>query len=390
MDLLRERSEDEARVAPAELFFDLVFVFAVTQLSHSLLAHLTPLGVLETGMLFLGIWWMWIFTVWATNWLDPETTPVRLLLFALMAAGLFVTMAIPEAFGRRGLVFATAFAAIQVGRSLFMLAVLWRRRPENFRNFQRITIWLAGAGAFWITGGLAEGTGRLLLWGLALALEYVSPAIGFAVPGLGRSSTRDWDVEGHHIAERCGLFIIIALGESILMTGASFAAVEWNRATLAAFAAALLGTIAMWWLYFNISADRAARLAQHAEDPGRIARLIYTYIHLPIVGGIIVSAVADEIVLGHPLQRAGIGPAAVVVGGTALFLAGSMLFRRALWGVWPVPYLAGMAGLAVLALAAPHLTLVALGLLTSATLVVVAVWSAIHLKRVAEEGPEQD
>jgi len=120
----RPEHEDEATIAPAELFFDLIVVFAVTQLSPSLLAARHA----RDRVLFLGIWWIWIFTVWATNRLDPETTPVRLLLFALMAAGLFVTMAPRPSAG----------AAIQVGCSLCVLAVLWRLRPENFRNFQRI------------------------------------------------------------------------------------------------------------------------------------------------------------------------------------------------------------------------------------------------------------
>ena len=279
-NLIRNRDEDEAKVSPVELFFDLVFVFAVTQLSHGLIAHFNALGALQTAMLFLGVWWVWIFTTWVTNWLEPGETPVRLMLFALMAAGLLMSIAIPNAFGERGIVFAIAYVAIQVGRSLFMLAALRGHNRENFRNFQRITVWLTGSAVFWIAGGLSDIETRPFLWAAALVIEYAGPAVGFFVPGLGRSSTRDWDIEGHHLAERCGLFIIIALGESILVTGATFAEGSWNAATIAALAAALSGSIAMWWRYFNIGAERAAAKISASDDPGRWARLIYTYIHL--------------------------------------------------------------------------------------------------------------
>ena len=248
--LLRARGAHEhARVTNVELFFDLVFVFAVTQLSHSLLKNLTPLGAARTALLFLAVWWVWIYTSWVTNWLDPERTPVRLLLFALMLAGLVLSTSIPQAFDAKGLAFALAYVFMQVGRSLFMVWALGDSSPGNVRNFQRITAWLALAGVFWIAGAFAEGGVRLGLWGAALAVEYVSPAVGFWTPGLGRSTTDDWDVEGGHLAERCSLFIIIALGESLLVTGATFEGLPWTAPTVAAFAVAFVGSVAMWWIY---------------------------------------------------------------------------------------------------------------------------------------------
>ena len=382
--LLRSREGGEAKVGPVELFFDLVFVFAVTQLSHSLLAHLTILGALQTAMLFLGVWWVWIFTTWVTNWLDPERTPVRLMLFALMVAGLFMSMAIPEAFGERGLVFAAAYAAIQVGRSVFMLAALKGRSPGNYRNFRRITVWLVGSALLWIAGGLSDGELRVGLWAAALLIEYVAPAAGFFVPGLGRSSTRDWDVEGHHLAERCGLFIIIALGESILITGATFARGSWSAPTIGALVAALSGSIAMWWLYFNIGAERAAQKISSVEDPGRFARLIYTYVHLLIVGGIIVSAAGDELVLAHPSGHASPATSMVVLGSSGAFLLGNLLFKRATWHLWPLSHLAGLAMLGALGFAAQSLAPVALALSSSAVLIIVAVWEARSLQPASE------
>jgi hypothetical protein len=236
VDLLRVRKGHESgRVTFVELFFDLVFVFAITQISHFLLEHFSLAGVLEATLLFLAVWWVWMYTSWATNWLNPDTAPVRLLVFALMLAGLVMSTSLPQAFSSRGLAFAAAYVFSQVGRCLFMLWALRKHHRNNFLNFQRITAWLAFSGAFWIAGGFAEHEQRFALWAIALAIEYASPAAGFWTPGLGRSETTDWDVAGDHMAERCGLFVIIALGESILVTGATFAKMDWTAPVIAAF-----------------------------------------------------------------------------------------------------------------------------------------------------------
>jgi low temperature requirement protein LtrA len=184
--LLRARTGDgHARVTFVELFFDLVFVFAVTQLSHHLLHHLSPAGALQTALLLLAVWWVWVYTSWATNWLDPEATSVRLLLFVLMLLGLVMAAAIPKAFEARALPFALAYVAMHVGRCLYMLWALRGHSPGNYRNFQRITIWLAASGVLWIAGALVEGPARPMLWCLAVAIEIASPSLGFFVPGLG-------------------------------------------------------------------------------------------------------------------------------------------------------------------------------------------------------------
>jgi low temperature requirement protein LtrA len=365
------RGREDSRVTFVELFFDLVFVFAVTQLSHLLLAHLSLLGALQTTLLLMAVWWVWIFTSWVTNWLDPDRPPVRVMLFVLMLAGLVVSTSLPLAFETDGLLFAAAYAFMQVGRSLFMLWALRAQNPANRRNFQRITVWLALAGATWITGGFVEPGARLGVWALALFIEYLSPSVGFWTPGLGRSTTADWDIEGGHIAERCGLFIIIALGESILVTGATFGTLAWTPATAAAFLAAFVGSVAMWWIYFNIGAERGSRLIAATADPGRLARLAYTYMHLPIVAGIIVAAVADELVLAHPIGHGGPGTIATVLGGPALYLAGNLLFKGATAERLPLSHL---GGLVLLALLMPLATVASpLAVATAATLVLVLV-----------------
>src|SRR5919112_2493684 len=284
-DLLRDRDGGEQRVTPFELFFDLVYVFAVTQLSHRLLEELTIANALETLFLLLAVWWAWVYTTWVTNWFDPDRLPVRLMLVGVMLASLVMSAAIPEAFSERGLMFALAYVTIQVGRTAFVVLTLDRTSSLG-RNFQRIFFWLLASGVLWIIGGLLEGEARYLLWALALAVEYISPVVGFYTPGLGRSTTETWStVEGGHAAERCQLFVILALGESILVTGTTFGEIETSVVTVAAFVVAFLGSAALWWIYFARAAETAREVFASSEDPGRIARSAYTYFHLPMIAG---------------------------------------------------------------------------------------------------------
>ena len=386
--LLRSRdAADSGKVGMVELFFDLVFVFAVTQLSHTLVADLSLSGLLQVGMLLVGVWWVWIDTSWVTNWLDPERIPVRLALLALMLAGIGLSIAIPKAFDSRGLLFALSYTALQVGRTLFFL---WAVRAEPVamrRNFQRLLVWTLVFSACWIAGAMTTHDTRIAWWGIALVIESLAPIAYFWVPGLGRSSIEDWDVEGAHLAERCALFIIIALGESLLVTGMTFAAREWDRATSMGFANAVLGTILMWWIYFDTGAKRATKRIERADDPGREARSAYTYVHALIVGGIIACAVADELVIAHP-HHAKTLDLAIILGGPMLYLVGNATFkwitndRRAP----PLSHLVGLGLLVLLAwpTAMHALTPLHLALLANGALLVVAVWESLAVRKVAE------
>jgi low temperature requirement protein LtrA len=374
------RGHEHSRVTFVELFYDLIFVFAVTQLSHGLLAHLTPLGALQTALLMIAVWWAWIDTAWITNWVDPDRAPVRLLLFALMLAGLVLSASIPKAFEERALAFALAYVAMQVVRNLFMLWALKHHDGGNFQNFLRITIWHLADAPFWIAGALVEGPARLVLWALAIGIESSAPMLGFRVPGIGRSATTDWVVEGGHIAERCALFIIIALGESVLITGATFAGLTWTAPHVGAFLVAFVGSVAMWAVYFNIGAERGSRQIASSDDPGRIARNGYTYIHILIVAGIIVSAVGDDLVLHHPGGAIDTKTAIVLLGGPALYLIGNSLFKRLSAPNYPLSHSAGLAMLALLIAAVPFATPLLLGAATMVVLIIVAVWETISLR----------
>ncbi|AHF84294.1 membrane protein [Rhizobium leguminosarum bv. trifolii WSM1689] len=367
-------SASSNKVTFLELFFDLVFVFSISQLSHALAAHYTPLGAAEAALMTFAVWWVWIFTTWVTNWLDPDKMPVRGMLVALMMLGLLLSASIPEAFGDKGLLFAGAYVAMQVGRSLFTTYAMTRVDRANTLNFVRITAWLVAAGVFWIAGGLLEHEARLIAWVIALSIEYAGPAAGFAVPGLGRSTARDWDVSGAHMAERCALFVIICLGEAILVSGRTFAELPFSGLTSVVFVTAFIGTVAMWWLYFRFGHGRAAHRIEHEETPGSLARQAFTYGHIPILAGIIVHAVAVEFMFSHPHETGDLGIAAAVLGGSGLFLIGNLWFKGATSGRMPLSHLAGLVFLILLAFVAPFIEVYLMGILATLVLIVVAAW----------------
>ncbi|WP_109123665.1 low temperature requirement protein A [Dyella sp. C11] len=386
--LLRSRGPGaHGKVTNIELFFDLVFVYAVTQLSHTLLHDLSLSGALHVLLLFLAVWWVWIFTGWITNWLDPERLAVRLLVLALMLGGLLLSTALPEAFGERGKVFAIAYVGMQVGRSMFMVWALRHASQSARFNFYRITLWLAVTGVLWIVGAFfAQGEMRLAWWVTALLIEYLGPAAYFYVPGLGRSSTSEWDVEGGHMAERCSLFVIIALGESVVVMGSSFADSARTPDLWLAFFVAFLGCVAMWWIYFDLAVERGSRSIRQSADPGRTARLGYTYLHLLIVAGIVVCAVGDELSLAHPHALAETAEIAVLLGGPALYLLGNTLFKQTVNHTnLPFSHLAGLLLLALLIWPARSMSVMSLATATTVVLVLVAAWETLSLRSVRRE-----
>ena len=255
--------------------------------------------------------------------------------------------------------------------------MIWALGPHggaNLRNFQRITAWAGLSAVFWIGGGFAGGEARFALWVVALALDLGSAWAGFWVPGLGRSATADWDVDGAHMAERCAGFVLIALGESITVTGAAFYEAVWSASLWAAFGAAFLGTAAMWWIYFDRGAEHGSRHIAEAADPGRLARIIYTYVHAMIVAGVILEAVGDEMAMADPRAHAGGMDLAVILAAPTLYLLGNIAFKALVWGRLPLSHLIGMALLVLLALAAPGHGLLLLNVATSLVLLIVAIW----------------
>jgi low temperature requirement protein LtrA len=245
----------------------------------------------------------------------------------------------------------------------------------------RITVWFLASGVFWLAGAAAGEDARLWLWVVALAIEYVGPSAGYWSPGLGRSNVADWNVEGAHLAERCGLFIIIALGESLLITGATFSGLAWTPALVTAMVASFGAAVAMWWVYFDETAEAGSELIAHAEVPGRLARLAYTYIHLPMVAGIVLTAVGDEFVLAHPTGDTPLKVALVILGGPMLFLLGHWLFKRAVFGRWAMPHVAGIAILGASIAAYERASPVTLSAVATVALLIVAGWLVVLHRR---------
>jgi low temperature requirement protein LtrA len=369
-----------SRVTYVELFFDLVFVYAVTQISHTLLGRFTPLGAVQVTLLFLAVWWVWVYTAWVTNWLNPELTPVRVLLFLMMLGGLVLSTSIPTAFEGRGLWFAIAYAAMQVGRTAFWLFATPPHRILVRHNAIRILAWLSVSAVLWIAGGLAEGEMRLWFWIAAVAFEYISPAVRFWVPKLGFSSVEAWAVEGGHMAERCAGFIIIALGEAVVVNGATFAELSWSTENILAFLAALAGSIAMWWIYFHKGAEAGSELISRSAESGRLARLAYTYLHMPIIAGIILTAVSDELVLKHPTGHSDLRTVLSTVGGPLVFLVGTILFKHAIRGFLQLSHGVGIVMLLALGWFGGELSPLWLSIATTLVLIVVAAWESISLR----------
>jgi low temperature requirement protein LtrA len=325
-------SGEEQRATTLELFFDLVFVFAVTQVSHLLLDNLTFEGAGQALFALLVVWWAWNYTTWVTNELDPDSFVVRLVLIGVMLASMVMAVAIPAAFGERALLFVGAYVTIQVGRHTFLAfgasgpGTLERARAE------RILAWFVFSAVFWLAGGFAEGDARTALWLIALAIDYSAPLFLYWIPFRPRVSSSTWDVETSHFAERFQLFMIIALGETIIITGATTAAGDLDAAVMAAFGLAFLSTAALWWLYFNYVARVAEKRLELAPDRTRLARDGYTYMHVLLVAGVILAAVGDELVIAHPTDVLPAEELAAVAGGPALYLFAHVLFRLRMAG----------------------------------------------------------
>lgn len=379
---LRKEDAESTKASFPELFFDLVFVFALIQLSQTLASDFS-LGIAFDALIFIfALWWVWIHTTWVTNLLDAEVVAVRLLLFGLMFLGIVLAIAIPKAFDEAGLVFALAYAAMQLSRSLFALYAFKGVDAASFMTFVRITLWLLVSSAFWIAGGLVSPESRILFWIIALAIEYAAPLVRYWMPGIGASPAETLDVNGEHLAERCALFVIIALGETIITTGktASDHADE-GGIIFVVLVSAFLTTVLMWWIYFHDGQESAAETVEETTEPQNTADHLFTYGHLPIVAGIILTAIGEDFTLTNPHQQGGYSNALAILGGPIVFLAGTLWMKTVATRMLPWSHCAGMAvGLAAFALT-PYAENVLLQFLSLAILFGVALWEYVALKR---------
>ena len=370
---LRDRSGGpHLKVTTVELFFDLVYVFTIIQLSHYLLEHQTWLGALEAATLFAGVWWAWNYTAWAANWIDPDKTAGRILMLSLMACALMMAVAIHYAFGYRAWLFAIAYVAMALIRAFYMARVM--RGMRMGQNYWQLGIWSCLSGVFWIAGAVLEPL-RLPLWVLAVLVDYAGPYAGFHVPGYGKTPMESWTLKGLHLLERNQLIFIIALGESILLLGGTLVGADLSAPLFLTAAIGFALIVSMWWLYFVHSGEAGEEAFQSAEEQTRLARAGLAYAHGIMVCGAIVVAVAIEIIVAHPTDAVHVPNVLIAVAGPLIFLAGNMLFRRTLARQIPVTYLLPFVALPLIgwAVHAAHASGIVLGLGMLAVILPVAV-----------------
>jgi low temperature requirement protein LtrA len=384
--LLRD-ADGAHEVTNIELFFDLVYVFAVTQLAHFLGAHDTPGGAVQTAVLLAMVWQIWVYTTWAVNYLDPDRSIARALLVVLMLGSLILAAGLPYAFDNRAWLVAITYVSMQIGRALFVVIALRGDRLQLV--FVRILPWTAVSSTVMLAGAAVDGHARELLWAGSVAIDLVAAAFGFYFPGLGRSETTDWTINGSHFAERCQAFVLIALGESIIVIGGRFDVAELDGHAVLTFITAFAGAVGLWWIYFDRAADDSAREIAESDDPGRLARNAFHWIHPVIVGGIIVEASAGERLFEDPTVHGDATFAWLLLGGIALFLGGHALFKAVVWRRASWPRLGGIVAVAALGVLAPHVAKLTLAICSVAVIAGVAIVDRMtHPARLVEPASE--
>jgi low temperature requirement protein LtrA len=318
------QSELEHRVTALELFFDLVFVFAITQVTGYLADHPTWQGFLEGLLLLTALWWAWAAYAWLTNALDPEEGAVRLAVFASMGAMLVVALAVPNAFGDDALLFAAAYFIVRA-LHLVLFAIGARGDPELMDAVVRLVPTAVLGPSLLVVAAFLDGPIQLAIWVVALLIDYLGGLVGRA---------RGWRVATEHFVERHGLIIIIALGESIVAIGLGAAGLPLDAGLIAAALLGVLVACMVWWSYFDwVTYVAQARLAE-ASGPARaaLARDLYSYLHLPMVAGIVLFALGLKTTMAHLDEPLPAIPALGLCGGLALYLAAHVASRLRIGG----------------------------------------------------------
>jgi low temperature requirement protein LtrA len=310
---------EEERVTPLELFFDLVFVLALTQCTALMAADPTWEG-LAKGMLVLGVmWWSWVGYAWLTSVVDPEEGAVRLAMFAAMAAFLIVALCVPGAFGDEALLLACAYFIVRFAQiGLFVIAS--RDDPGLRHSVGGLAVSTGIGTGLLVLASFLDGLPQGAVWALALALDMGGPMV---------IDSSGWRLAPSHFAERHGLIVIIALGESIVAIGVG----AEGGVDAGVVVASTLGIVvagALWWLYFDVVALVAERRL-HNAPAGRvrneIARDSFSYLHFPMVAGIVLLALGLKKTLGHVEDPLKIVPATAMLGGTSIYLLAHVAFR---------------------------------------------------------------
>ena len=316
-----EEVEEEYRVTSLELFFDLVFVFALTQVTALVAEDLTAIGMLRGLAVLMAVWWAWVGYAWLTNSVPIEDDDrARLVMFGAMTAMLVLALAIPHAFGDDGVLFGFSYLVV-TGLFLVLYAVSTRSDPDMNRAVLRLAPGVLAAPVLVAIAGFFDaGPVRAALWVVALTVTFLAPIV---------SGNSGWRVRPTHFAERHGLIVIIALGESLVALGlAASGRVLTSQDILAAsLGVLLLGCL--WWLYFDVVSLAAERRLHEVtgEERNALARDSYSYIHLVMVVGIVMIALGLKKVLEYGSEPLSVIPAVTLFGGVAVYLLGHVAFR---------------------------------------------------------------
>lgn len=365
-------------VTPLELLFDLVFVFAVSQLSLALLEDFTWQGGAEAAILTFASISVWSNTMWVTSLFDTRRLPVRTLLIAVMVASLLLTTSITEGFGQRALIFAVAYAAILIGRPAFILLSTMDAPLRD--HFIRTLIWASITGAGWVVGAIVGGHAQILIWGALVVIEFVVGWIGHPVPAGGHTETLQYSLASEHLGERTRLFFLIALGETILSSSTAYVHEPPTFERSAALLVALAGTIGIWWTYFQRSEGIGLSALERSPDQASVGR--QTVLTLTImVAGIILAAVGDEIVIAHPGDQTNPGTSIALFGGPVVFFAAQLAFMRSVTGHLPRTRLVAIGALVASGAAAvfiPGVPQLVASTLTAAIIIAVAIKDSLR------------
>jgi low temperature requirement protein LtrA len=350
-----------------ELFFDLVFVFALTRVSARAFEDLaleggktgwTALtGGGKTLLLLLALWAVWQGTAWTTSRYDPYHIWLQTIVIIALVGSMVMGVAIPRAFSSTGLAFAVAYVVVQVSRPAILLLTL--RQLQHRRLKLRMLITFSVTGVLWLAGALLPTDPRVTLWTLALLLEYLASRSGWPVPGLGRSTVSRWDIHGEHLAERYQQFFLVALGETILIAGLAYSRAPGSATRTAAFAAALLTSVLFWRIYVQRAGRILGEAVTRAAHPATIGRSAADT-HLVMVIGVVAAAIGYELVNEHPTGHNEVGWLAMILGGPALFLLGRARFEYEVFGrVSPSRWVAILVLVLLMPLLKPVVPLVA-------------------------------
>jgi len=366
--LVRPREVARA-VTPLELFFDLVYVFTVSQLARHLLGNVDAQGMAETLVLTLAVMYAWFMTVWTSNWLDADRQPVRLLMLCLMFASLVMSTSVSEAFGDRAWLFVVGYLSIQVGRTAF---AVWAFRGHRlYTHFANALVWEIGTGLVWIAGVAAEGDVRLALWAIATLITYGGVIAGHPLPGRRSPFSSDSQIYAEHLLERFRLFFLIALGETVLTLGNAFADEPLAADRLLVLAVAFTGSVALWWCYFHRAEEIGVEAVRETDSPSRLVGW-GNYTLIAMVIGIVAIAVGDELAIAHPHDPTTLAISVLVFGGPLIFLLAQLGFMRRATGAVPRSRVMACLALLVLACATAPLSLLAAVIASTAVLVGVA------------------